>query len=68
MLEINRDRCLNCAGCICLCPETALTMDLAGLQVDQQACTLCALCVRFCPVLALEITAQRISPLNAAHG
>jgi ferredoxin len=59
MLEINRERCLDCTGCICLCPETALTMNLTGLVIDVEACTLCALCVRFCPVQALEIVDQR---------
>lgn len=62
MLEINRDRCLDCAGCISLCPETALTMNLIGLQIDNDACTLCRLCVRFCPVQALEILAGEFQP------
>lgn len=59
MLDVNREKCLDCAGCICLCPETALTMNLDGLRVDQEACTLCALCVRFCPVQALAIIGQK---------
>jgi len=60
MLEVNCEKCLDCAGCICLCPETALTINLTGLHIDQNACTLCALCVRFCPVQALEITEKKI--------
>lgn len=58
MLEFYRNKCLDCAGCICLCPETALTMNLTGLRIDIDACTLCGLCVRFCPVQALEMPAE----------
>lgn len=64
MLDINRERCLDCAGCICLCPETALAMNLDGLFIDQDACTLCALCVRFCPVEALAII-DRKAPVES---
>jgi len=61
MLDINREKCLNCAGCISLCPESALSMELDGVRIDRDACTLCELCVRFCPVLALEIGEEKTS-------
>lgn len=59
MLAIDRDICLACAGCICLCPETALYMDLDGLNVVDDDCTDCGTCVDFCPVLALDIIGEK---------
>ena len=53
MLEIDEDCCLSCAGCIGLCPEAALFLDLYGLKVKIEACSLCGICVMVCPVRAL---------------
>jgi len=55
MLACSRNRCRDCAGCISLCPEAALYMDLTGMKIRSDVCTLCGLCVRFCPVAALTI-------------
>lgn len=56
MLRIDHTTCLSCAGCISLCPETALLHDLDGLRVIDDDCTLCHICVKFCPVGALDIS------------
>ena len=55
MLMIDSHSCLSCAGCIALCPETALYHDNESLRVIQNHCTLCGICVKFCPMEALSI-------------
>ena len=55
MLIINDQRCLSCAGCIGLCPDSALFLDLCGLKVRMDLCSLCGICVGFCPVIALVL-------------
>ncbi|MCQ2061204.1 MAG: 4Fe-4S binding protein [Fibrobacter sp.] len=51
----HRDECLECAGCVGLCPQMALDMYGLDLQINHEKCTRCGLCVRGCPVGALKI-------------
>jgi len=53
MLAIDHQSCLLCSGCIGVCPEMALSMDLDGLKISPALCTLCGICIGFCPVIAL---------------
>jgi pyruvate formate lyase activating enzyme len=55
MLAIDYQDCLSCAGCISICPEMALLMDLTGLRLRSELCSFCGFCAEFCPVLALAI-------------
>lgn len=55
MLNIDRNHCLSCAGCVGLCPEMALFLDLEGLRLRPENCTLCRICVDFCPIRALSL-------------
>ncbi|MEE1068708.1 MAG: 4Fe-4S binding protein [Fibrobacteraceae bacterium] len=52
----NRDKCLECAGCIGICPKMALDMYGLDLQIDHEKCSKCGLCVRACPANALSIS------------
>jgi pyruvate formate lyase activating enzyme len=58
MIKIDVDICLLCAGCIPICPDRALYMDLESLKIDYTLCTLCRFCVRFCPMTALAIKGE----------
>ncbi|UCD18532.1 MAG: 4Fe-4S binding protein [Candidatus Zixiibacteriota bacterium] len=53
MLEIDQDACLDCGGCVPLCPEEALFLSFNRLECDHNACTMCLICIQFCPVGAL---------------
>jgi ferredoxin len=55
MLEIYADKCLQCGGCVSLCPVEALFLSFDHLECDLGLCTLCEICVNFCPVGALDI-------------
>ena len=49
----HREKCLECAGCVGVCPAMALDMFGLDLQIDEAKCTHCGLCTRACPAGAL---------------
>lgn len=51
----HREKCLECAGCVGICPFTALDMVGLDLQIDTSRCRCCGLCERACPAGALKI-------------
>jgi ferredoxin len=59
MIEINKEKCLRCGGCVAVCPKSALTLTEHGLLVDSR-CINCGKCVAFCPVQALRIKYGKI--------
>jgi NAD-dependent dihydropyrimidine dehydrogenase PreA subunit len=54
-IEIDQRTCIDCAGCVSICPTRALDMRLLDLVCDDGGCIGCDLCVRFCPVAALTL-------------
>ena len=54
-IEIDRSACVQCAGCVSICPTRALDMHSLELGCDDGLCIGCDLCVRFCPVVALAL-------------
>ena len=56
-IEIDRGTCVQCAGCVSVCPTRALDMHGIELQCQDPLCIGCDLCVRFCPVVALALDA-----------
>ncbi|MFH1699977.1 MAG: 4Fe-4S binding protein [Candidatus Zixiibacteriota bacterium] len=60
MLTIDSRTCHECAGCISLCPDFALYLDIDGLQVRQDDCSLCEICIEFCPVGSLKVQSQNL--------
>lgn len=58
ILVHDRDACIECAGCVGLCPTQALDMYDLDLQLFQDKCTACSICVRACPVGALSLRAK----------
>jgi len=55
MLVIDYHLCLQCGGCVPLCPIDALFLSFERLECNQQLCTLCGICIMFCPNEALEV-------------
>ncbi|NYT17684.1 MAG: ferredoxin [Methanomicrobiales archaeon] len=54
MLKIHRDICGYCGCCVSVCPEGALELIDAYLEVDD-SCTSCGICAKVCPLGALEV-------------
>ncbi|MFH0859872.1 MAG: 4Fe-4S binding protein [Candidatus Altiarchaeota archaeon] len=53
-MDVDRQICCYCGGCVGVCPQDALTLEDTSLQVDER-CNDCGICVIFCPVRALSI-------------
>ena len=56
LIEILRDRCVDCGHCITLCPVHAISYksDLT-VEVEEQHCIQCGRCADACPVVAISI-------------
>ena len=50
--EFLKERCMDCGGCVGVCPHDALDLFHGSISV-RASCTECDLCVRLCPVEAL---------------
>jgi pyruvate formate lyase activating enzyme len=57
-------RCIAARDCLAACPEEALRLTPAGLQVDRARCTACGECAQACPSAALEIIGRRWTPAD----
>ena len=66
-IDIDHATCVDCAGCVSICPTEALHMQVLTLECHDPDCIGCDLCVRFCPVVALELHALQPEP-QAATG
>ncbi len=51
----DRQKCLECAGCVGICPKMALDMFGLDLQIDDSKCVRCGLCSKACPAGALSL-------------
>ena len=54
-LEIDKNKCCYCGGCVGVCPRDALTLMETYISVDEAKCIGCGACVKFCPVDALKL-------------
>ena len=55
ILVHDRGVCLECAGCVGVCPKMALDMYGLDLQIAQEKCVRCGLCTKACPAGALKL-------------
>lgn len=55
MIKVHRDICAYCGCCVSVCPEGALELIDAYLEVDADTCITCGICARACPLGALEV-------------
>ena len=54
MIEVHSEICAYCGCCVSVCPEGALELVDAYLDIDMNTCIDCGICVRVCPLGALE--------------
>ena len=57
-------KCINCGGCVAVCPNACHTVDDRGHKFDFSSCTLCGECVSVCPSGAMEIVGREESVEN----
>jgi len=52
---VDKDKCIDCGGCVSLCPTEALYMDGNDqLEFTEEKCIGCNLCIDSCPRFAIE--------------
>lgn len=55
VIDVDRDKCIECGACTAACGVEALTMDdTASLVYNDTKCLECRLCIRACPVKAIS--------------
>jgi len=52
MIQVNREVCVGCGGCVDLCPRTAIRFVKDRAFVASELCLECRTCVQVCPVKA----------------
>lgn len=54
-VSVDYDLCVDCGGCISLCPTDALHFnDEYRLEYDDEKCIICLLCLDGCPRFAIK--------------
>lgn len=51
---VNRYKCGYCGACVSVCPQNALELVEAWIEVGE-TCNNCRLCTKICPIGALEV-------------
>ncbi|MGD0336148.1 MAG: DUF362 domain-containing protein [Candidatus Omnitrophota bacterium] len=49
------DKCVGCAGCVEVCPVSAITIKENKSHIDNDICIGCATCIAACPYYAIEV-------------
>ena len=62
-LEIDKDKCIGCAGCVNVCTPRAIVVtdinqDWRGLEFFLERCTYCGRCEEVCPEKAITMTRE----------
>jgi ferredoxin len=58
LIEVDKEKCFHCGGCISLCPVAVMSYDENdGVVFDEGRClgSTCALCIDACPVRAINL-------------
>jgi NAD-dependent dihydropyrimidine dehydrogenase PreA subunit len=54
-ITIDTTKCLQCGGCVSVCPVACLELKESGIVCEQKKCVKCRNCVNFCPAGAIEL-------------
>ena len=52
MIQVDREKCVGCGGCVDLCPRTAIRFGKDRAFIDVDLCLECKTCVQVCPMKA----------------
>ena len=63
-IEVDEDRCTDCADCVKACPTGVFTIEEGKLRVvDVNACTICGECEKACPVDPSAVSVRALDNL-----
>jgi DNA-directed RNA polymerase subunit D len=63
-IEVDEDRCTDCADCVKACPMGVFTIEEGKLRVvDVNACTICGECEKACPVDPSAVSVRALDNL-----
>ncbi|OYT43751.1 MAG: ferredoxin [Candidatus Aenigmarchaeota archaeon ex4484_56] len=54
-MQIDKEKCLRCGGCVGVCPKGALELTEQGIKHDKNLCIYCKICEKFCPMGAIKL-------------
>lgn len=56
VLKKSEENCINCGGCVSLCPVSAIIIaDNWKIEFDDKLCIGCGFCVESCPTHAVKL-------------
>lgn len=56
ILEIDRNKCVDCGACVSPCPVRAITLTPDwSIEFDEAKCIGCKICIHACPVKAIKL-------------
>ena len=50
LLEIDKDKCSGCCGCVDHCPVAAINVIDDVVTIDNDICMECLICTKVCPL------------------
>lgn len=60
-LMLDASRCIQCGGCLAVCPVGIEFKDGKGIPVNRQECLTCGLCTEVCYAEARRMVGERVS-------
>ena len=52
MIQIDKEKCARCGGCVDLCPIAAIAFEDDVVVIDPNTCLECETCIKVCPMKA----------------
>ncbi len=53
-MQVDKNICLYCGGCVGVCPQDAMELRETILFISPEKCNDCGICEKFCPSSALK--------------
>ncbi|MBW7887646.1 MAG: 4Fe-4S binding protein [Bacteroidetes bacterium] len=63
MIYVKPDKCDFCGACVGVCPEDAIELKEAEINIIEERCTNCRKCVWACPWEVIEFHREGITEL-----
>ncbi|MCF8259965.1 MAG: 4Fe-4S binding protein [Melioribacteraceae bacterium] len=65
MIEILPDKCDFCGCCVGICPEDAIELKEAEINIVEELCTNCSKCIWACPIEVFKFNRNGVGKVNS---